>query len=328
MRFLLKAIKRGLCAGALLPVALSLAFGQSAIQKQPPKPTPSSVGDAASKASASGGPIGVGDLIDLSLFTSPATLPEFTEKARVGSDGTIHLPLLGAMHVAGSSVEGAESAISNLYLERGIYKQVQVNLVVVEYGVQHSISISGEVQKPGIYPMNGPMHLVDAIAVAGGVTSRTGQHIAIEHADSSVPTQVVQVQNGASAPGQNPSLSGGDKVIVERAGVVYVVGDVNKPGGYVMDNTGNLSVLQALALAGGAAPTAALNSCKLIRTTPKGREESSLHLKKILTSQMADPYLQADDIIFVPASAAKTVGKRTIDAILQTATGMAIYGRY
>ena len=117
-------------------------------------------------------------------------------------------------------------------------------------------------------------------------------------------------------------------MIVERAGVVYVVGDVNKPGGYVMDNTGNLSVLQALALAGGTVSTASLNNSKLIRTTSKGREESPLQLKKILTSQLADPYLQADDIIFIPASAAKTAGKRTLDAIVLTATGLTIYGRW
>ena len=73
---------------------------------------------------------------------------------------------------------------------------------------------------------------MDAIAVAGGLIP-AGQHIAIEHADTSSKAEVLQVQNGAAAPGQNPSLSGGDKVIVERAGVVYVVGDVSKPGGYV-----------------------------------------------------------------------------------------------
>ncbi len=266
--------------------------------------------------------------MDVSLFTSPAQQAEFTERVRVGTDGTIRLPLLGPTPVAGFSLESTESAIAKSYLDRGIYKDVQVNVVVVEYGIQHSISVSGEVQKPGIYPMNGPMHLVDAIAVAGGLTSRAGQHIAIEHADTSSKAEVLQVQNGAAAPGQNPSLSGGDKVIVERAGVVYVVGDVSKPGGYVLDNTGNLSVLQALALAGGATPTASLNNSKLIRTTSKGREESPLQLKKILSSQLPDQYLQADDIIFVPRSAAKTAGRRTIDSIVQVATGMAIYGRY
>ncbi len=328
MYSLLRTMKQGLWATALLPVVLSSAIAQSGVPKRGPTSSTSAGAEAASLSGAKLGPIGVGDLLDVSLYTSPAAQPEFTEKARVGSDGTIHLPLLGAMHVAGLSVEGAESAISNLYLERGIYKQAQVNLVVVEYGVQHSISVSGEVQKPGVYPMNGPMHLVDAVAVAGGLTSRAGQHIVIEHADSSDKTQILQVQNGASAPGQNPSLSAGDSVVVERAGVVYVVGEVNKPGGYVMDNTGNLSVLQALALAGGAVSTAALNNSKLIRTTAKGREESPLQLKKILTSRMADPYLQADDIIFVPSSAAKTAGKRTLDAIVLTATGLTIYGRW
>jgi len=327
MHLLIEAIRRVICAAALFSLMLPVCFAQSTVQNsavsKPPDKSPT-----VATTTANGGPIGVGDLIEVDLFTSPAAQPEFTEKARVASDGTIQLPLMGAVHVAGLSLESAESAISKLYLNHGIYKDAQVNLVVVEYGVQHSISVSGEVQKPGIYPMNGPMHLVDAVALAGGLTNRAGQHIAIEHADPSVATEVVQVQNGASSPEQNPSLSGGDKVIVERAGIVYVVGDVNKPGGYVMDNTGNLSVIQALALAGGATSTASLNNAKLIRTTPKGREETPLQLKKILQSQLTDPYLQADDIVFVPASAGKVAGKRTIDAIVQAATGIAIYGRY
>jgi len=322
-------MNRELLTIIMLGLTLATCAGQTTpTQQAAPAASPTAPASQPAPVALSNGPIGVGDLIEVDLFTSPAAQAEFTEKVRVASNGTIQLPMLGSIAIAGQPLEDAESSITKSYLDHGIYKQAHVNLVVLEYGVQHSISVSGEVQKPGVYPMNGPMRLVDAIAVAGGTTSRAGQHVVIEHADGAEKPQILQVQNGASAPGQNPSLSAGDKVIVERAGIVYVVGDVNKPGGYVMDNTGNLSVLQALALAGGTTGTASLNSAKLIRTTPQGREETPLMLKKILTSQLKDPYLQADDIIFVPTSVAKSASKRTIDAIVQTATGMAIYGRY
>ena len=88
--------RHGLCTVALLPVVLSPAFAQSAVQAQEPRPARPLLEITASESSATVGPIGVGDLIDLNLYTSPASQPEFTEKVRVGSDGTIHLPLLGA----------------------------------------------------------------------------------------------------------------------------------------------------------------------------------------------------------------------------------------
>ncbi len=303
------------------------SFGQSSVVDKPAQLGTDS-GNITNKAAAGGSALGVGDLVEVDLFTSPSAQPEFTSKVRVGTDGTIQLPLLGAFHVAGLSLENAEGDIASSYLKHGIYKQAQVSLVVVDYGVQHSISVSGEVQKPGVYPMNGSMRLVDAIATAGGLTNRAGQQIAIEHGDPSDPTKIVPVPNGASPPGQNPTLSAGDKVVVERAGVVYVVGDVNKPGGFVMDNTGKLTVLQALALAEGAKSTAALGSARLIRTTPQGRTETPLQLKKIMASQMPDPLLQADDIVLVPISSSKVIARRSAEAAIYTISGLAIYGRF
>lgn len=274
-----------------------------------------------------GSALGVGDLVEVDLFTSPSAQPEFSSKVRVGTDGTIQLPLLGAFHVAGLSLETAQSDIAKAYQQKGIYRQAQLSLVVIEYGVQHSISVSGEVQKPGVYPMNGAIRLVDAIALAGGLTNRAGLKIAIEPADSALPGRVVGTPNGAPAPGENPVLSAGDKVIVERAGIVYVIGDVNKPGGFVMDNTSNVTVLQSLALAEGVKPTASLGSAKIIRTTKQGRTELPLQLKKIMAGQMPDPQLQPEDIVVVPQSTAKVVARRTTEAAIYTVSGLAIYGR-
>lgn len=308
----------------LILVALS-ALGQASTLDKGGK---ASSGSSSAVDPVPGAALGVGDLIEVDLFTAPAAQPEFSSKVRVGTDGTIQLPLLGAVHVSGKTLESAEADIANSYLKNGIYKQVQVSLIVVEYGVQHSISVSGEVQKPGVYPMNGSMRLVDALATAGGLTNRAGQQIAVEHSDPSIPTKTVPVPNGASSPEDNPVISAGDKVVVQRAGIVYVVGDVNKPGGFVMDNTGNLTVLQALALAEGVKSTAAMGSAKLIRTTANGRTETPLQLKKIMASQSPDPQLQAEDIILVPVSSSKVVARRSAEAAIYTVSGLAIYGRF
>jgi polysaccharide export outer membrane protein len=119
----------------------------------------------------------------------------------------------------------------------------------------------------------------------------------------------------------------GDTIVVAKAGVVYVVGAVGKPGGFTMDRNEKLTVLQALALAEGSRPDAALNKSKLIRKTEAGSEEIPIPLGKILASAVPDQKLQPDDILFVPNSAAKGAARRSLEAIVQTATGVIIYRR-
>jgi polysaccharide export outer membrane protein len=108
--------------------------------------------------------------------------------------------------------------------------------------------------------------------------------------------------------------------------VVYIAGDVGRPGGFVLDN-GELTVLQALALAGGAAKTAKLNQSRLIRKTATGRQEIHLELAKILSSKAPDVPLQNDDILFVPSSAAKGALRRGTEAAIMLTTGLVLYRR-
>jgi polysaccharide export outer membrane protein len=119
----------------------------------------------------------------------------------------------------------------------------------------------------------------------------------------------------------------GDTVVVSKAGVVYVVGDVRLPGGFVMENL-HMTILQAHAMAQGAGPSAALDRAQLIRKVPESHpQETLISLKNILSAKSPDFNLQPDDILFVPTSAAKVAGQRTLEAIVQTASGMAIYSR-
>jgi polysaccharide export outer membrane protein len=106
---------------------------------------------------------------------------------------------------------------------------------------------------------------------------------------------------------------------------VYVTGEVKLPGGFVMENA-HMTVLQAVAMAQGTNPTAALDKVELIRNSGQGGkpEATPIPLKKILSAQAPDVNLQPNDIVFVPNSRAKSAGKRTLDAIVQVATGAAL----
>ena len=134
--------------------------------------------------------------------------------------------------------------------------------------------------------------------------------------------------DGKSADHANIPVYPGDTVVVSKAGVVYVTGDVKLPGGFIMENA-HMTILQAVAMAQGANPTAALDRAKLIRNSGQGSqpEEIPISLKKILSAKAPDMNLQPNDIVFVPKSAAKSAGRRTLSAIVETATGMAVYGK-
>jgi polysaccharide export outer membrane protein len=125
----------------------------------------------------------------------------------------------------------------------------------------------------------------------------------------------------------NVHVRPGDIVKVPRAGIVYVVGEVQKPGGFVLQNNESISVLQALALAEGPTHTSATGRSRIIRTDPSTgrRTEIPMNIGKILSGRAPDTYLQAKDIVFVPNSAAKSVLYRGSAAALQTAAGVAIY---
>jgi polysaccharide export outer membrane protein len=126
----------------------------------------------------------------------------------------------------------------------------------------------------------------------------------------------------------NIEILPGDTIMVSKAGVVYVVGEVNKPGGFVMENNERLSVLQAIALAEGLGKSYSAKGVKIIRKTPEGLKDVPVPLKEMMEGKGTnDIALQSEDVLFVPASAGKNAARRTFEAIVQTATGLAVYRR-
>jgi polysaccharide export outer membrane protein len=225
--------------------------------------------------------------------------------------------------LAGLSLEEAQTLIEKRFSDGGFLKGPHVTLFVHEYASQGA-SVLGEVGKPGVYPVLGQQRLFDLVSAAGGFTERAGRSVTITHrSQADKPVTVPISRNVTDNPESNIEVFPGDTVIVRKADIVYVVGDVGKPSGFLMDS-GSLTVLKAIALAGGTTRTAKLSEARLIRKGPDGMTETPVHLKKILEAKAPDMQMQADDILFVPTSTRKVLAGRTLEAAMQAATAVSI----
>jgi len=264
--------------------------------------------------------LGQGDLVEVSVYN----VPELNTRARVSDSGDIDMPLVNQVHVEGLTVDEAEKVIEQRLDHGGFVRNPHVQLFVSEY-TSDGTSILGEVARPGVYPVLGEQRLFNLLSAAGGLSPAAGTSITITHrAEPDKPVVVAISRNLEDHPDSNVPVYPGDTVMVRRADVIYVVGDVNRPSGFLMDNGGKLSVLQAIALAGGTTSTAKLSGVRIIRKGPQGVAEIPVSLKKMLHAKTDDLPLQANDILFVPASARKIIGGRTAEAALQMATAVSV----
>jgi len=291
------------------------------VQQIPATPSVPSgkVGVSPSDNPSSGLLLGPGDLLDVGVYN----VPELTTKARIGSNGNIYLPLVDYVHLAGLTTEEAQDVIQKKLASGGFVKNPHVNIFVDEHASGNT-SVLGEVARPGIYPMLGQQRLFDLISAAGGLNERAGRSVSITHrSHPDEPVVVPLARNLSDHPESNVLVFPGDTVIVRKADIVYVVGDVGRPSGFLMDN-GRLTVLQAIALAGGTNKTAKLNGAKIIHRASSGMTETPVQLKKILQAKAADQPLEAEDILFVPSSAGKIAMARAVDLALSAATAVTI----
>lgn len=260
-----------------------------------------------------------GDLLEISVFS----VPDLSTKVRVSNSGDVYFPLIDYVHVAGLTVDEAQELIEKRLQDGGFLRSPHVSIFLDESASQ-AISVLGEVSHPGAYPAIGDRRLYDLISAAGGLTEKAGRSVTIVHRDS--PDQKTELRlpsNLSENTEANVEIRPGDTIIVSRAGIIYVVGDVQHPSGFIIqDNT--LTVLKALALAGGGTRTASLNGSKILRETPNGTQEIPVHLKKILHAKSPDLALVKGDILFVPGSAAKTVGYRSAEAAASLTTALTL----
>lgn len=311
--------------GAAL-VGLFLFVGAGFAQSTQPKqsdPTPSRSVDSSIDTSTSTIRIGPGDLLELKVFGAP----ELGSTLRVSGGGDITVALIGSVNIAGLSPERAQAEIEQRFRDCGYLRDPHVSILVKEFASQ-GISVLGEVTHPGVYPLLGTPRLLDAIAAAGGTTARAGKTVVITHRNHLDAGQKILLSGSAEqASTQNVELRPGDTVIVSRAGIVYVTGDVHTPGGFVMDQNENITVLQAIALAQGLNSTASLGSARVIRREAGTLKQIPVELKRMIEAKAPDMELKDQDVLFVPNSASKSAARKSLESIVQVATGLVIYRR-
>jgi len=263
--------------------------------------------------------LGTGDLIEVNVYN----VPELTTKARIGNSGDVYLPLIDYVHVEGLTQEEAQSLIEKRLADGGFVRSPHVTILVDEAASQ-GVTVLGEVVKPGIYPDGANHKLYEVLSEAGGFNPSASHKVAIIRRDQPEPIRVDLPRNLADDVSGNVEILPGDTITVQRAPIIYVVGDVGRPSGLLVDN-GTLTVLQALALAGGTNHTAKLSGARIIRKGSAGMTEVKVEIKKMLEAKSPDVTLQADDILFIPLSAGRVAAARTYEAAMSMATMVGIY---
>ena len=214
--------------------------------------------------------------------------------------------------------------------ERNFLLHPRVNVAIKESASQN-VSVIGEVQHPGVYPITSVRTLLDVLSLAGGLTNTAGSRINIKRYSAAEDTITVTFKgsDAGALSSINALVYPGDSVIVPRAGIVYVLGDVARPGGFVMQDSGRITLLQAMAQAGGPLTTAAANHTVLLhQENGNYAVAKKLDFGKVARGRDADLELQANDIVFVPNARLKSAFRSSgsIAATASTISTVAIYG--
>ena len=267
--------------------------------------------------------IGPGDLLHVQV----ADTPEMEQHPRVTDAGDVPITGIGTIKVAGLTPADAALAIQAGLIAAHYMNHPAVMVSVEQYATQ-SVSVLGEVKAPGAYPIATSRSILDVLALAGGLTTVGDRNLVIErHGD---PSQVVHYgfsNNAGQAIVQQVVVYPGDVVIVPKAGIVYVLGDVNHPGGYVMgNNDSTMTVLQALAVSGGVTHTAKQGHARLIRKDAAGRySDRQISVGDLQEGRTPDIALQAGDVLYVPFSFGRNIVTAGAGSIASAATTAAVY---
>jgi polysaccharide export outer membrane protein len=247
--------------------------------------------------------IGRQDLLDIHVFD----LKELDQTVRVADDGSITVPLLGRLQVAGSTKGELESLIARLLEERFV-RNPQVTVFVREYQSKR-VAVSGAVKKPDTYEMLGGKTLLEMISLAGGLDRDLGDQIIIFRQSATGGTDRIQVDLERLVYDADPALNlpvmPGDIIYVPTVEKVriFVTGAVRTPNVFEVPRSEPVTVLRAITLAGGTTDRASERKIQIIRTGEDGaRQTIEVDLRKVKRGKAEDPVLQKDDLVLVPES--------------------------
>ncbi len=269
---------------------------------------------------------------------------EISDKpVRIDMSGHIRLPMVGRLRAAGLTLEQLEAELVNRL--RTFIQQPEVAVSITEFRSQ-PVSVLGAVKSPGVHQLQGRKTLVEMLSLAGGLNGDAGHSVKIARRlewgriplrsaadDASRQFSVAQVSLKAILEAKNPDenivICPQDVITVPRAEMVYVIGQVQRAGGFVLNERENISVLKALSLAGGLDRAASPKNSRILRSAPGGpnRLEIAVDLRRILAGKASDVPLQPEDILFVPASTPKRAAIRAAEAAVQIGTGIVIWRR-
>jgi polysaccharide export outer membrane protein len=284
--------------------------------------------------------IGSGDVLEVEVFD----VPELSRNVRVNETGYISLPLIPVkVHVAGLTTFQLQDKLAELLQSNGLVSTPQVSVSLKE---QHSqpVTVIGAVKAPTVVQVVRQTTLLQVLSQAGGVSDDAGSTVIVTRPPS-VPVGAEDT-DAAKIPSEpqtftislsdllesgnstfNIPVMGGDVVSVPRAGIIYVVGAVTRPGGFVMQNDRDrMTTLKILSLAGGTTGSAKANEAVILRKNPETgkRDEVPVDLKKVMRLKTEDVMLQSSDILFVPDSSGKRALHRAGDVAIGLTTGLAL----
>jgi len=283
--------------------------------------------------------LGPDDLISVHVLQAP----EVAEKPiRIDLSGYIDLPFAGRVHAGGSTVELLQAELKARY--SSIIREPEVTVTVEEFQSQ-PVSIIGAVNTPGVHQIRGKKSLVEVLSMAGGLRQDAGNTVkltrrmewgriplesATEDATGKFSVATIDLKSlmEAKDPAVNIRVQPDDVISIPKAGMVYVIGEVPRSGGFVLSERKSMSMLEALTLAGGINHgTASAENSKILRLAQNNetRVEIAVNLKKVMGGKGEDMQLMPGDILFIPGSTAKRASLRAIEAAIQIGTGIVIW---
>ncbi len=268
--------------------------------------------------------IGPGDLIQVTVFADP----DLSGNYRVDQNGEATLLLVGHVRLVGLTADEAASLIDKTYVDNQILSEAgaRATVFIAEYATQ-GITVSGEVKVPGVYPALGVRKLQDLIVAAGGISQTAASQIIITRKTDPTHPMTMDYNPEALKPViPDVQIFPGDSIVVPRAGVVYVVGNVQRSGGFVLDGRNQLTVEEALALAGGSNHSPDLRHVQLVRMLDDGSKEMiTLPVDRILKGRAPDVAMKDGDILYVPTSNIKMASLQVINDMVSLGTSFVLY---
>jgi polysaccharide biosynthesis/export protein len=244
-----------------------------------------------------------GDQLDAHFLDFPEAA---TVHETISSDGSLYVPYVGEVKVMGLTQEQAEKAVVDALKAKQVVNSPQVTLSITS-ARNLSVMVFGAALLPHPVPLFSPAPLSYVLSQVGALAPTASYHILVAHRDGTPPSDVELDRTGLNPHGMNAKVSPGDVVTIATAGSFFALGEFNHPGIFPIVGTQHMTLMQAVAVAGGPDLYASLSRARILRNVDGHREEIMVDLAKLHDGKVADPLIQTDDIVFVPRSNGKVV---------------------